>query len=73
MKVKYALDALSKFDEDDDVVIAWWDKAWFEYMLNKDVSLEQYDDIVGECEDIIDNIGIGDHFQMAAEGVMRKK
>ena len=42
-------------------------------MLNKDVSLEQYDDIVGECEDIIDNIGIGDHFQMAAEGVMRKK
>jgi hypothetical protein len=73
MKVKYVLDALSKFDEDDDVVIAWWDKAWFEYMLNKDVSLEQYDDIVGECEDIIDNIGIGDHFQMAAEGVMRKK
>jgi hypothetical protein len=73
MKVKYVLDALSKFDEDDDVVIAWWDKAWFEYMLNKDVSLEQYDDIVGECEDIIDNIGIGDHFQMAAEGVMRQK
>jgi hypothetical protein len=73
MKVKYVLDALSKFDEDDDVVIAWWDKAWFEYMLSKDVSLEQYDDIVGECEDIIDNIGIGDHFQMAAEGVMRKK
>jgi|LauGreDrversion4_2_1035121.scaffolds.fasta_scaffold56558_5 hypothetical protein len=71
MKVKYVLDALSKFDGEDDVVIAWWDKAWFEYMLHKDVSLEQWDDIVGECEDIVDNIGIGDHFQMAAEGVMR--
>ena len=73
MKVKYVLEALSKYEEDDDVVIAWWDKAWVEYMLHKDVSLDQWDDIVGECEDIVDNIGIGDHFQMAAEGVMRAK
>jgi hypothetical protein len=66
MKVKYAIQQLSLLKPDDEIVIAYWTKEWFIDVLGREITDDQWDDISGECDDVIDNMPIGDYLQAAA-------
>ena len=66
MKVKYAIQQLSALKPDDEIVIAYWTKEWFIDVLGREITDDQWDDISGECDDVIDNMPIGDYLQAAA-------
>ena len=66
MKVKYAIQQLSALKPDDEIVIAYWTKEWFIDVLGREITDDQWDDIIGECDDVIDNMPIGDYLQSAA-------
>jgi hypothetical protein len=70
MKVKYAIEQLKQLDKNEEIVIAYWTKDWFTDVLARDITDEQWDDIVGDCDDVIDNMPIGDHLEMAATQVL---
>ena len=70
MKVKYAIEQLKRLDEDEEIVIAYWSKDWFVDVLGREITEEQWDDIVGACDDVIDNMPIGDYMENAAAAVL---
>ena len=70
MKVKYAIEQLKRLDEDEEIVIAYWSKDWFVDVLGRDITDDQWDDIVGACDDVIDNMPIGDYMENAAAAVL---
>lgn len=70
MKVKYAIEQLKRLDKDEEIVIAYWSKDWFVDVLGREITEEQWDDIVGACDDVIDNMPIGDYMENAAAAVL---
>ena len=70
MKVKYAIQQLSALKPDDEIVIAYWTKEWFIDVLGRDITDDQWDDITGECDDVIDNMPIGDYLETAATEIL---
>jgi len=70
MKVKYAIADLSALKPDDEIVIAYWTKEWFIDVLGRDITDDQWDDITGECDDVIDNMPIGDYLETAASEIL---
>jgi len=70
MKVKYAIQQLSALKPDDEIVIAYWTKEWFIDVLGREINDDQWDDITGECDDVIDNMPIGDYLETAANEIL---
>jgi hypothetical protein len=70
MKVKYAIADLSALKPDDEIVIAYWTKEWFIDVLGREINDDQWDDITGECDHVIDNIPIGDYLETAATEIL---
>ena len=70
MKVKYAIQQLSALKPDDEIVIAYWTKEWFIDVLGREINDDQWDDITGECDDVIDNMPIGDYLETAATEIL---
>ena len=46
MKVKNVIELLSKLDEDEELVIDWSSKAWFEMDIDKRISQEAWEWVV---------------------------
>lgn len=72
MRVKYLIEQLKKYSPDDEIIVAYWDKAWFTDMTEREISDDQWLDIVGDGDDVIDNIAIGDYLQLAAVEILDK-
>ena len=70
MKVKYAIQQLSALKPDEEIVIAYWTKEWFIDVLGREINDDQWDDITGECDDVIDNMPIGDYLETAATEIL---
>lgn len=70
MQVKYAIEQLSKLDKNEEIVIAYWTKEWFTDILARDITDDQWLDISGACDDVIDNMPIGDYMENAATQVL---
>ena len=73
MKVKYAIEQLKQLDENEEIVIAYWTKDWFTDVLSRNISDDQWLDISGACDDVIDNMPIGDYMENAATQVLDGK
>ena len=72
MRVKHLIEQLKKYSPDDEIIVAYWDKAWFTDMTEREISDDQWQDIVGDGDDVIDNIAIGDYLQLAAVEILDK-
>jgi hypothetical protein len=70
MKIKYAIEALKRLDKEGEIVIAFWTKDWFVDVLNRNITEDEWLDIVGACDDVIDNMPIGDYMENAAAQVL---
>lgn len=51
----------------EEILIAWWDKEWFEDMLNRKISDDEWAQIRRRCEKSMEYAGWGDDLTWAAE------
>ena len=70
MQVKHLIATLKKYNPDDEIIVAYWDKAWFSDMTNREISDEQWPDIVHDGDDVIDNMDIGEYLILAAVEIL---
>jgi putative AlgH/UPF0301 family transcriptional regulator len=70
MKAKHAIEALKRLDKEEEIVIAFWTQDWFTDVLGREITEDQWLDIIGACDDVIDNMPIGDYMENAAAQVL---
>lgn len=71
MIIRNVKSGLKAYKPKDEVIIAWWDRKWFETMLSEKITDEEWDCIIQECEDVVvENSGWGDALMDAADGVL---
>jgi hypothetical protein len=59
-------DRYNKKAEQVEIVIAWWDKEWFELMLDTNLSDEEWWDIAIVAEGVLENSDIGQYMMTEA-------
>lgn len=59
-------DRYNKKAEQVELVIAWWDKEWFELMLDTKLSDEEWWDIAIVAEGVLENCDIGQYMMTEA-------
>jgi hypothetical protein len=70
MKVKYLIDQLKKYNPDDELIVAYWDKEWYDDQCELEITDEQWSDIVSDGDDVIDNMDIGAYLYEAARVIL---
>ena len=56
---------------DEEILIAWWDKEWFEEMLDTKLTDEQWHNVIRRCEKTMEFCGWADDLTYAAEEALR--
>lgn len=46
--------------------MAWWDKEWFEQMLDRKLSRDEWDDVLSAAEKVLEFSNLGDLMADAA-------
>jgi hypothetical protein len=70
MKVKHLIEELQKYDEDEILLINWWDKLWFVDWVGMNITDEQWEQIVHAGDDILDTNQLGQKLiDMAVEQI----
>jgi len=59
-------DRYNKKAEQVEIVIAWWDKEWFELMLDTNLSDEEWWDIAIVADGVLENSDIGQYMMTEA-------
>ena len=72
MQVKHLIEQLKKYSPDDEIIVAYWDKEWFDDQCDIEIADEQWQDIVGDGENVIENMEIGGYLYEAARLVLDK-
>jgi hypothetical protein len=72
MRVKYLIEQLKEYDPDDEIIVAYWDREWFNDRCEADISDDQWLDIVGDGENVIDNMDTGEYLKLAAVEILDK-
>jgi hypothetical protein len=70
MRVKHLIEQLKKYSPDDEIIVAYWDKEWFDDQCDLEIADEQWQDIVGDGENVIENMEIGAYLYEAARLVL---
>ena len=70
MRVKYLIDQLKKYNPDDEIIVAYWDKEWFDDQCDLEIDDEQWQDIIGNGETVVDNMEIGGYLEEAARLIL---
>jgi molybdopterin biosynthesis enzyme MoaB len=64
--VKDTRAGLRHYKPDTEIIVAWWDKAWFETALNRKLTADEWDIIQTEADDVLEYCDLGDQLQDAA-------
>lgn len=72
MKAKYLIEQLKKYNPDDEIIVAYWDKEWFDDQCDLEIDDEQWQDIVLDGENVVENMEIGAYLYEAARLVLDK-
>ena len=70
MQVKYLIEQLKKYNPDDEIVVAYWDREWFAQQCEVEITDEQWQDIIGDGETVVDNMEIGGYLEEAARLIL---
>lgn len=66
MNVQFTRRLMRQYTPDDEIVIAWWDRTWFEDRLDRNLTDEQWHEIVRAAEPIIEWTDMADQLLDAA-------
>ena len=66
MLAKLAHELIKRENPDSEIVIAWWTKEWFSDITGRDITDEQWSDIADACDDVLENMDIGEYMEAAA-------
>ena len=72
MRVKYLIEELKKYNFDDEIIVAYWDREWFADQCELEITDKQWQDIVGNGEIVVDNMEIGGHLYETARTILNK-
>ena len=72
MKAKYLIEQLKKYNPDDEIIVAYWDKEWLDDQCDLEIADDQWQDIIGDGENVIENMEIGGYLYEAARLVLNK-
>jgi len=56
MKVKYLIDELKKYNPDDDIIVAYWDRDHVAMNLNRNINDTQWAKIASSTTKTLDNL-----------------
>jgi len=65
--IKNITDGLKVYDKNDEVVIAWWDKEWFEDILDRELDEEDWQIILYASDKVLEYSDLGDQLITFAE------
>lgn len=66
MNVQFTRRLMRQYTPDDEIVIAWWDRTWFEQRLDRNLTDEQWHEIVRQAEPVIEWSDMADQLLDAA-------
>jgi len=66
MRAQLAHELIKRENPESEIVIAWWTKKWFTDITGRDITDEQWSDIADACDDVLENMGIGEDMFAAA-------
>ena len=70
MRVKYLIEQLKKYDRDDEIIVAYWDREWFGQQCEVEITDDQWQDIIGDGENVVENMEIGGYLEEAARLIL---
>ena len=70
MKIKHLIEQLKKYNPDDEIVVAYWDREWYQDQCELEMTDEQWLDIADDGGDVIDNMDIGAYLYEAARVIL---
>lgn len=66
--VKDVKDALTNnYSDDDEIIVAWWDKEWMETILDRKLTDAEWGHILRRSAKMIEHFTWGDDVQFIAE------
>ena len=66
MKVKYLIDQLKQYDPDDEIIVNWWNKQWFIDWTDKNITDNQWSNIVVSGDEVLDTTQLAKQLLAAA-------
>jgi len=66
MKVKYLIEQLKEYDPDDEIIVNWWDKQWFIDWTDKNITDNQWSNIVVSGDEVLDTTQLAEQLLAAA-------
>ena len=66
MRVKYLIDMLKKYNPDDEIIVNWWDKQWFIDWTDKNITDNQWSNIVVSGDEVLDTTQLAEQLLAAA-------
>lgn len=73
MKVGEVIKRLeATYASEEEIIVAWWDKEWFELLIDKKISQEEWDAILSEVEEAMEYLDTGDMLLLASERALEK-
>jgi hypothetical protein len=70
MKVKYLIEQLKKYNADDEIIVAYWDKEWFDDQCDLEIRDDQWQDIMNDGENVVENMEIGAYLYESARVIL---
>jgi hypothetical protein len=66
MRVKYLIEQLKEYDPDDEIIVNWWDKQWFIDLTDKNITDNQWPNIVVSGDEVLDTTQLAEQLLAAA-------
>lgn len=60
------------YANNEEILIAWWDKNWFEEMLDRKITDDEWSEVLNSCEKVIEYTDLGDQLMMEAERALEE-
>ena len=60
------------YANNEEILIAWWDKNWFEEMLDRKITDDEWSEVLSACEKVIEYTDLGDQLMMEAERALEE-
>jgi hypothetical protein len=72
MRVKYLIDMLKKYNPDDEIIVNWWDKQWFIDWTDKNITDNEWSNIVVAGDVVLDTTQLAEQLLAAAREKLYK-
>lgn len=66
MQVKHLIEQLKKYNPNETLVVNWWDKQWFTDCTAKNITDDQWENIIMSADGVLDTIELGEQLLAAA-------